>query len=96
MIAITERAFARFRELLDEGDCIRLYLSAGGYNPLVALEIVRSAEKDDKKYEQDNYVFYLDKEVAGLPEIAVDHEGKKGFMISGLPKSCCCNAERGW
>jgi len=96
MMIITARALARFRELLDEGDCIRLYLSAGGRNPSVALEIVRTAEKDDKKHEQDNYIFYLGKEVANLPDITVDHEGKKGFMISGLPTSCCCNAERGW
>lgn len=92
MMTITVRALHRFRELVDDGECIRLYLSAGGCNPSVALDIVRDPGKDDIRHEQHDFIFYLENEISGvLREISIDYADRTGFIISGMPKTFCCS-----
>lgn len=97
MLQITDSAVKQFKKVLLEGGVkdsgIRIFSSGGGCCPTYGMDASENGEVGDTLIEKDGLKIFVESEVFNqLSNASLDYSdspGKRGFVITGLPSSCC-------
>ena len=97
MLEITDSAVKQFKKILLDGDVkdfgIRIFSSGGGCCPSYGMDASERGESGDTLIEKDGLKIFVESGAFNqLSNASLDYSdspGKKGFVITGLPSSCC-------
>jgi len=93
MVTFTDKAIEKFREFLNGKNThgIRIFTTAGGCGPSLAMDIADGAQKGDATLERNGVKVFLEKEANKLlSEATMNFSDDRGFIISGMQQTSCC------